>query len=168
MHARFRCAPSARERHVSPTSAVHDLHFSKTNTHVLHRRFDYARAVRSCAGRREPPFTTRLPLRCVDPMSSGSWPGESRATAPLISRHISSSGGWTGRPQVKVVSTEPPVTVQARLSRPGIPSIETPRRHFCLRDPGTRNAAGDSSTAPEYCLVTPGMDPQRYAYLLRR
>lgn len=168
MHARFRCAPSARERHVSPTSAVHDLHFSKTNTHVLHRRFDYARAVRSCAGRRKPPFTTRLPLRCVDPMSSGSWPSESRATAPLISRHISSSGGWTGRPQVKVVSTEPPVTVQARLSRPGIPSIETPRRHFCLRDPGTRNAAGGSSTAPEYCLVTPGMDPQRYAYLVRR
>jgi hypothetical protein len=54
---------------------------------------DDARAVRSCAGRRKPPFTTRLPLRCVDPIAAGSWPGESPSTAPLISRHISSSGG---------------------------------------------------------------------------
>lgn len=58
------------------------------------------------------------------------------------------------------------MTVQARLLRPGIPSIETPRRHFCRRDPGTRSAADASSTAPAYCLFAPGIDPRRYESLL--
>lgn len=74
------------------------------------------------AGRRKPPFTTRLPLRCVDSVHTAvhrmkpRFDGSSDIPSHLERRFL-------GRgPQVKVVSTEPPVTVQARLSRPGIPS----------------------------------------------
>lgn len=51
------------------------------------------------------------------------------------------------------------MTVRARLSRPGIPSIETPRRHFCRRDPGTRSAAGRFEHSPRVLSCHAGDGP---------
>lgn len=122
-------------------------------------RSHFAQTLRLSAGEREPPFTTRLPLRCVDSLQSVIDRVEAAIDGPSdIPSHL--EGRFLRRhPQVKAASPEPPVTVQARLLRPGMPSIETPRRHFCHRDPGTRNSADVSSTAPAYCLVAPRNGP---------